>query len=99
MKAYKEDDRYVRISILETISSQTSQTLLRLEKKIDDGFLKIDDKFAENSQKQDKLSDKIENVRKENSSHFRTTIFTLLTLIGAPLLLKSIELLTEFLIK
>jgi hypothetical protein len=97
MKAYQEDDNYTRIAVLETITSKTEQTLLRIENKIHDGFSKIDDKFAENTQKQNKLDEKIENVRKENTSHFRTTIFTLLTLIGTPLLVKSIELLTKFL--
>jgi hypothetical protein len=97
MQAYKEDDTYTRIAVLETITSKTEQTLLRIENKIDDGFTKIDDKFAENTQKFDNFDEKLENVRKENTSHFRTTIFTLLTLIGTPLFVKSIELLTKFL--
>lgn len=92
MKAFKEDHSHTRIAVLETITSQTSQTLSRLEKKIDDGF-------SENTQKQDRLEDKIENTRKENTSHFRTTIFTLLTLIGTPLLMESMKLLIKFFAK
>ncbi len=97
MQAYKEDDTFTRIAVLETVSFKTEQTLLRLENKINDGFTKIDKKFEENTQNINRFDEKIENTRKENTSHFRTTIFTLLTLIGTPLLVKSIELLTKFL--
>ncbi len=89
MQAYKDDSYITRLAVLETISSQTSQTLIRLESKIDDGFCKIDKKI-------ERLGDKIDNIRKENTTHFRTTIFTLLTLIGTPLLMESIKLLTKF---
>lgn len=46
--------------------------------------------------KLEKLDDKIENTRKENTTHFRATMGTLITLIGAPLMVKSIELFTKF---
>lgn len=89
MKAYKNNDHEVRISVLETIVEQINQTLLRLENKIDINHDKLETKI-------DNLSNKIDEVRKENTSHFRTTILTLLTLIGTPLLMESIKLLTKF---
>lgn len=118
MKAYKNNDHEARICILETLTAQINQTLIRLEKKIDDSFFdiksdthkhfdKIDKRFEKLENKLDSIDNKfdtkfdnlrkdITEARKENTSHFRTTILTLLTLIGTPLLLESIKLLTKF---
>jgi hypothetical protein len=101
MKAYQENDSTnTRLAVLESIAEQTSQTLIRLEKKIDDGFEKSDKKmdqgFRDIRNEIDQVRQNVIEVRKENTSHFRTTIFTLLTLIGAPLMLKSIEIVTNY---
>lgn len=95
MKAYKDDNNTTRIAVLETIAAQINQTLIRLENKMDEGFSRIDKKFDNIERKLERMDDKIDNVRKENTSHFRTTIFTILTLIGTPLLMESIKLLTK----
>lgn len=86
MKAYKEDGGIARISILETITSHTNESLLKIDYKLE----KLDTKM-------ERLEDRIEDVRKENSSHFRATMFTVLTLIGTPLLMESIKLLVKLL--
>lgn len=95
MKAFKEDSIHTRIAILETLSTQTNQTLDKLENRIDTNFVKIDSKFTENLQKIDKLHEKIENSRKENINHFRATIFSIITLVGTPIIIESMRMLLK----
>jgi len=95
MKAYK-DDINTRVAILETVAAQVNQILIRLEKINDEGFEKIDKRFNKIDDKFEKFEEKLLEIKKENSNHFRTTIITLLTLIGSPLFVKSVELLTSF---
>lgn len=96
MKAYKNNDHEARICVLETITAQISETLIRLEKKTDSIREDFEKQFDKIDKKFEKLDDKITEIRKENTSHFRTTIFTLLTLIGTPLFMESLKLLTKF---
>ncbi len=103
MKAYRSDNgNTTKVAVLETVIGQISQTLERLEdkidnidKKMDDGFFKVDKKIEELriETKEDikELRKESNTIRSENTSHFRTTMFALLTLLGSPLIIKSIE--------
>lgn len=88
---------------IDRLDKKFEEKIDNLEKKIDDKIDKVENKISKLDDKLDskidKLDIKIDNIRKENTSHFRTTIFTLLTLIGTPLLIESIKLLTHFVIQ
>jgi hypothetical protein len=108
MKAYQRDDgNTTRLAVLETVTQQISQTLIRLEQKIDDGFTEnkeelknirqeIKDAKLESKEECNILRSELSAIRSENTGHFRTTIFALLTLVGAPLMTKSIEYINHF---
>ena len=89
MKAYKNNDNTTRIAVLETLIARIDQTLSRIENRMD----KLDEKLEINF---NQTRQEMNEIKKENTSQFRITIFTLLTLIGTPLLMESMKLLNKF---
>lgn len=106
MKAYREDN-HARLSVLETIASQNQQMLVRLEHNLNDNFTKINDKIDINMQKieeklennENKTKNEIKEIRKENTEQFKTTIYAIIALIGAPIVTDCIKFLTDLVIK
>ena len=90
----KMDDNF------EKIEQKLSSTSDRIEKNIDSNhdeikkiILRLDDKYEiriENMRKE------IVGVRQENTNQFRIVVFTLLTLIGCPLMVEGIQFLNHW---